>query len=1160
MKIAIALVAVACALGSAGTARAADLDLEAVTVPQLQQQLQSGELTSVQLTRAYINRIAALNHRGPGLNAVRILNPSALTDAALSDYARRHGQNRGPMMGVPVLLKDNIDVAGLPTTAGAVALESSIPKTDSPLVAALRKAGAIILGKTNLSEFANFITNTNPSGYSGLGGQVITPIDADLNPSGSSSGSAAAAAAALSAVTVGTETSGSIVSPSSTQGVVGLRPTVGLVSRTGILPIAASQDTAGPIVRNVADAAALLQAMVSKDAEDPYTSTQPATIPDYLAGLKTDALNGARIGIINNSDPNYQAAITAVRALGATTVTVSTPGGTNAAQVLDYEFKRDLDNYLARLGAGAPMKSLADIIAFNLASDRNTREGIKFGQTELTTAQAIDISPGSAATASYATALAQGKSQTQGNLNAAYTRATTDPSDDLDALLTPSGTLTGTGARAGFPQLVVPAGYSTTTRRPVNIAFNGPAYSEAKLLAYGYAYEQATKLRKPASVIDPSVFRCAKTTPPSPFASRGSCAPDVSVLDGLGAVPSIPDLETATAQDLRARIAAGTLTSVGLTKAYLARIARANTEGPSINAVRALNPNALAEAAAADARHGSGPLEGLPVLVSDALDVKGMPTTGGSVALDSNVATADSDVVAKLRAAGAVILGKTNVTEFNGFTSTNMPSGYSSLGGQVLDPYDTDVNPGGPSAGAASAAGAGLAALTVGTEGAGSLIAPSATQSVVALHPTVGSISRAGLLPVGLTTETAGPIGRGVYDVAAGFQALAGGDVLSGLSAGALAGKTIGVTNSTDLNYQAAVAVLQAAGATTRLITAPTASTTSIVAYEFKRDAGAYLGAHGRSLADVIAYNDAHPDEALKYGEGQLTAAQALDTSAGSADTTAYQTAAAAGTTATRAALDTALTGLDAIMTPATTITTLASRAGYPQLTVPAGYNTLNPNSYTTNPVGVTFTGRSGGDGALLALGYAYEQASKLRKPASYTNPGTWRCLPDAAFPAHSCAPGDLANPVPNADVIAGDVGGSVPATLALTLGAPAAFGAFTPGVANAYTASMTATAISSAGDGLLSVGDPSATATGHLVNGAFALPQALQVSATSPLAASTAGVSPVGAQTPLLSYSGPVANDVATVAFVQAIGATDALRTGSYSKTLTFTLSTTQP
>ena len=230
-----------------------------------------------------------------------------------------------------MIVKDNLDAAGIATTAGSVALENSIPDRDSTVVAKLRAAGAILLGKANLSEFANFIANgVMPSGYSSLGGQVLNPYNADITPSGSSSGSGAIAAAGLAPITIGTETSGSITSPANDQGVVGLRPTVGLVSRTGILPISATQDTAGPMTRTVADAAAELGAIAGKDPEDPATDTAPATVPNYLAGLSPTALQGKRIGVINNNNAQYTAAVAAIQALGATTVQIPTP---NAAQL-----------------------------------------------------------------------------------------------------------------------------------------------------------------------------------------------------------------------------------------------------------------------------------------------------------------------------------------------------------------------------------------------------------------------------------------------------------------------------------------------------------------------------------------------------------------------------------------------------------------------------------------------------------------------------------------------------------------------------------------------------------------------------------------------------------------------------------------------------------
>ena len=1139
------LVALVGALVAAAPARAADppLDLERLSVADMQSKMAAGQLTSVQLTRAYINRIAATNARGPGINAVRILNPQALSDAALSDLARATGHVRGPLEGIPVLVKDNTDVAGLPTTAGAVALQNSVPAKDSTVVANLRKAGAIILGKTNLSEFANFLTTGNPampSGYSGLGGQVLNPYDIDLSPSGSSSGSAAAAAAGLAAVTIGTETSGSIVSPSAAQGDVGLRPTVGLVSRTGILPISATQDTAGPITRTVADAAAELQAIAGKDPDDAATNGAPATVPDYLSGLKPDALNGKRIGIISNTNAQYVAAIAAIQALGATTVTVGTPSSSAPFDILTPEFKRDVNAYLGRLPASAPMKSLADIIAYNSA---HADEAIKWGQGQLVASQATDLTdPTQLAT--YTTARDTQRAAAQ----AAIDKILTD--NNLDALMTPSGTLTGIGARAGYPQLVVPAGYSATNRQPVGIAFNGTAYSEAKLLAFGYAYEQATRLRQTVSEINPAHWRCAPGSAVPPHA----CGPGKEIATGV--TLDFP-LETATVADLQSRMSAGTLTSVQLTKAYLQRIALTNLEGPSLNAVRMINPKALQEAAAMDAEraagHIRGPLQGIPVIVKDNLDAAGIPTTAGSVALENSIPDKDSTVVANLRRAGAVLLGKANLSEFANFLSNGpMPSGYSSLGGQVLNPYDADATPSGSSSGSGAIAAAGLAAITIGTETSGSITSPSAAQSDVGLRPTIGLVSRTGIVPISATQDTAGPITRTVADAAAELQGIAGKDpedpatanapatvpdYLTGLKPDAVAGKRIGYVSSTNTQFQAALAVMQSLGATMVSITSPNAaSNSSILNFEFKRDLAAYFSrlpasAPMHSLADVIAYNNAHAQEALKYGQVTATASQAVDIN-DPATIASYTTARDTGRAAAQKAINDALTNnnVEAIMGTGSALIALGAQAGYPELAVPAGYAAQG-----RAPQGITFTGTAYSEAKLLDFGYAYEQAAKVRQPPSQVNPSLWRCVPGNAYTVttRACAPNDTAN----ADVIAGTVGGSVPATLSLTLGAPASFGAFTPGVAKDYTTSTTANVISTAGDAALTVSDP-----GHLMNGSFSLPQPLQVSFSKAV------------------WTAPVSNDPVTIAFKQSIGASDALRTGTYSKTLTFTLSTTNP
>ncbi|MBE2320459.1 amidase [Solirubrobacter sp. CPCC 204708] len=473
----------------------------------------AGSLSATQLTKAYLQRIALTNTEGPSINAVRLINPKALEEAAKADAERAAGAVRGPLHGIPVLVKDNLDVAGLPTTAGSVALENSIPDKDSPVVAKLRAAGAVLLGKVNLSEFANFLTNGMPSGYSSLGGQVLNPYNADITPSGSSSGSGAAAAAGLAAITIGTETSGSIVSPSAAQGIVGVRPTIGLVSRTGILPISATQDTAGPMTRSVADAAAELGAIAGKDPEDPATEAAPDTVPDYLAALDPQALAGKRIGVINNTNAQYVAAVAAVQALGATTVQIPTPSAQSTGDILTPEFKRDLNAYLGRLPASAPMKSLADIIAYNNA---HPDDALKYGQTQLLASQATDLTD-PAQNAAYVIARDTGRANARAAIDTALT------TNNLEAILTPSGTMTGLGARAGYPQIVVPAGYSATTRDPVGIAFNGTAFTEAKLLAFAYAYEQATKLRKPPSETNPSLWRCVPGN--AYVVSTRACAP-----------------------------------------------------------------------------------------------------------------------------------------------------------------------------------------------------------------------------------------------------------------------------------------------------------------------------------------------------------------------------------------------------------------------------------------------------------------------------------------------------------------------------------------------------------------------------------------------------------------------------------------------------------
>lgn len=479
------------------------IDLATAGVPEVRAGLDAGSFTSVDLVEGYLERIAALSINGPHLNSVRIINPDVYEQAAALDAERAAGKVRGPLHGVPVLIKDNIDAVGMPTTAGSLALADSFPATDSPLVTQLKDAGAIILGKTNLSEFANFLTQGMPSGYSSLGGQVLNPYDASQTPSGSSSGSGSAGATGLATLTVGTETSGSILSPARANSLVGVKPTVGLVSRTGIIPISASQDTAGPMVKTVYDAAALLTAMSAVDPEDAATAENPLADTDFTAGLSDTSLQGARLGYItsssNNSDVLYQASLAALREQGATLVEVSV-GNTNAPSILTQEFKRDMNAYLDRLPDDAPIQSFDEIRAFNAA----TPQAVKFGQFYFDAGAAVDLND-PAQQEQYVANRDRGIQETRSAIDSVL------EANDLDAIVSNSNT-TGVGARAGYPTVAVPNGYTPGTLRPGAVAFLGTAWSEPQLLSLAYDYEQATRLWQSPEVTNPSLFRCAATS------------------------------------------------------------------------------------------------------------------------------------------------------------------------------------------------------------------------------------------------------------------------------------------------------------------------------------------------------------------------------------------------------------------------------------------------------------------------------------------------------------------------------------------------------------------------------------------------------------------------------------------------------------------------
>lgn len=487
-----------------------DFTFAEMDISSLQERMRTGELDSRTLTQAYLDRIAAIDKAGPHLNAVIEVNPDALKEAALRDVERKQDAMRGPLHGIPILLKDNIDATPMVTSAGSLALKDFRPPQDAFLVRRLREAGAVILGKTNLSEWANFRSMHSTSGWSARGGQTRNPYALDRNPCGSSSGSAVAVAANLAVAAIGTETDGSILCPAAVNGVVGLKPTVGLVSRNGVIPISYSQDTAGPMTRSVADAALLLAALAGRDTSDPATDNAAWNVTlDYPARLKPDALMGARIGVLRSKFDIHpdaaaamEAAIKVMRDAGATVIDseIPTDGQWNEdeLELMLHEFKFGLERYLSE--RNAPLKTLTQLIGYN--RQYHVSEMRYFGQDLFEQAER----KGSLGDSGYIAARSRARRLAGPEGIDAALKA-----QQLDALIAPTtgpawltdynagdhfpGSGYSAAAVAGYPSLTVPMGHSDGL--PLGIAFMGTAWSEPRLIELGYAYEQLTRARKP---------------------------------------------------------------------------------------------------------------------------------------------------------------------------------------------------------------------------------------------------------------------------------------------------------------------------------------------------------------------------------------------------------------------------------------------------------------------------------------------------------------------------------------------------------------------------------------------------------------------------------------------------------------------------------------
>jgi amidase len=492
-----------------------EFELSELSISELQELMANGKFTSRSLTEKYLLRIETIDRNGPELRSVIETNPDALAIADELDRERKAKGARGPLHGIPILIKDNIDTADkMATTAGSLCLIGSKPPADAFVVANLRKAGAVIIGKSNLSEWANARSSNSTSGWSGRGQLTKNPYALDRNPCGSSSGSGVAVAANLSAAAIGTETDGSIVCPSAVNGIVGFKPTVGLVSRTGIIPISHSQDTAGPMARSVRDAAIVLSAIAGADPDDKATvEAKGRSVADYTQNLSADGLKGTTIGVARNFfgfhdgvDQLAEAALSEMKKQGAALIdTVDLPKadalGSAEQIVFQYEMKAGLNDYFARLGPKAPVKSVADVIAFN--EKHRDREMPYFGQDLLVKLNA----KGPLTNYEYLEALAKNRrlTRTEG-IDMVMEK------NRLDAIVAPTigpacvtdlangdhwlgGDITSVAAIAGYPHITVPMGF--VFGLPIGLSFIGKAWSEPMILRIAYAFERATKARRP---------------------------------------------------------------------------------------------------------------------------------------------------------------------------------------------------------------------------------------------------------------------------------------------------------------------------------------------------------------------------------------------------------------------------------------------------------------------------------------------------------------------------------------------------------------------------------------------------------------------------------------------------------------------------------------
>ncbi|MDE2488228.1 MAG: amidase [Alphaproteobacteria bacterium] len=510
MRLKIILAAASAAVAGAAHAQPVPL-IPYASGAEAEAAMRAGRITSEALVRADLARIQEIDKAGPKLNSVIAVNPQAIAEARAADAERRAGHVASPLLGLPVLIKDNIEARGMATTAGSLALKDNVTDRDAPLVARLRAAGAVILGKTNLSEWANFRSDHSVSGWSAVGGLVRNPHELDRTACGSSAGTGAAVAAGLASLGVGTETDGSITCPSTMNGIVGLKPTVGLVSRRYIVPISPEQDTAGPMTRTVEDAAAMLSVMAGSDPGDPATQGADAHKSDYLARLKPNALQGVRVGVLHEvvrgspgTEVAFEAAQAALKRAGAILVDVKLPPesvlneiGRDEGEALESEFKAAIDSYLASTPPAVKTRSLEALIAFDKAEPR---EMALFGQELFEASAKAPPVTDPAYIARRARIRALARAAIDKMLADNQVQVLVSPTGGPASVVDPVnggrffGSPTTLPAVSGYPHLTVPMG--AVKGLPVGLSFVGTAWSEARLLAYGYAFEQQTHARR----------------------------------------------------------------------------------------------------------------------------------------------------------------------------------------------------------------------------------------------------------------------------------------------------------------------------------------------------------------------------------------------------------------------------------------------------------------------------------------------------------------------------------------------------------------------------------------------------------------------------------------------------------------------------------------